>query len=112
MRYVRLQTTVTKVVDEVVDDALTIKSILENLKSQELTCSLTLSDSPKMTNVRINKVGDDSFSFKVINKQSTVSNSSSFSNVSYLEVNTNAETLCRNKPNVGRFSLLDTSSED
>lgn len=112
MRYVKFQTTVEKVVDEIVDDYATIKLILSNLKNNELDCALRLSDGPKMTGVRIDRVNDDDFTFRVINARSTLSKKAKFSDVDYLEVNTDAELICRTKPNVSRWTLLDPSSAE
>lgn len=110
MRYVRFQTIVEKVVDEIVDDSATIKSILSTLKSNEMTCTLQLSDGPKMSNVRIDKIDDSGFAFRVINRRSTLSKVAKFIDVEYLEVSSDVESLCRNKPNVTRWTLLDSSS--
>lgn len=110
MRYVRFQTIVEKVVDEIVDDIVTIKSILLSLKSNELNCTLQLSDGPKMSGVRIDKIDDSGFSFRVINRRSTLSKTAKFGDVEYLEVSSDADSLCRNKPNVSRWTLLDSSS--
>lgn len=111
MRYIKLRTTVERVVDEVIDDDSTIQSILLSLKNNEIDCIIRLTDGPKMCNVRIDAVDDDGFSFRVINRSSTLSKKAQFNEVDYVEINTDADLLCRSKPNISRWTLLDPTSD-
>ena len=111
MRYVKLQTVVSKVVDEIIDDVDTIKSILTILKEQELDCSLRLLDGPRFAGVRVNSLDAESFSFRVVQKQSTLLKSAKYNEIEYLEISVKTEEMCRNKPNVSRWSILDPSND-
>lgn len=111
MRFVKLKTTVSKVVDEHVDDIKTIKSMIELIKSQEITCSIRLADGPKYQGCRIDKVSDEEFGFRIINTRSTLRKKASLTDIEYLEINTSSDVLSRSKPNVSRFSLLDPESD-
>ena len=59
MRYVRLKTILTKVVDEVIDEESIIKSILNVLLDKELGCTIRLTEGPRLEPVRIQSLGDD-----------------------------------------------------
>jgi len=111
MRYVRLTTTISKIVDEDVSDLKTIKSIISIIKNKELDCTLQLLDGPKLPNVRIYSVDDDSFCCKVITKNSYLKKSILFSELTYLEVNTTASIISRTKPGVSRWMLLDPADD-
>lgn len=112
MRYVKLQTTVTKILDETIDDINTVVSILESILKQELNCTLALSDGLKVSNVRITKMNENNFSFRVLSKTSSLIKQARYNEIEYLEINTNADVMCRNKPNVTRWTLLDGSQSE
>jgi hypothetical protein len=111
MRYVRLTTTVSKIVDEDVADLKVIKSIVSVLRDKELDCTLRVSDGPKLQNVRIYRVDDDSFNCTVVTKNSCLKKSVLFADLDYLEVNTSASIISRTKPSVSRWTLLDPAAE-
>ncbi len=111
MRYVRLTTTVSKIVDEDVLDIKTIKSIIIVLKEKELSCTLRVSDGPKLQNVRIKSVDDDSFNCKIVTQNSCLNKSILFAELDYLEVNTSASIISRTKPSISRWTLLDPAAD-
>jgi len=111
MRYIRLKTVTTKIVDEIIDKVETIKPILEILRDKEIKCTMQLSDGPKMKTVRIDKIDGDRISIRIINPNSVLKKKSLISEIEYLEVNTSDEVLCRTKSDVSRWMLLDPSSD-
>lgn len=111
MRYVRLQTVITKVVDEEVSDIKVIKSILENIKDTDITLTLRLVDGPKMSNVRIEKMDADTFAFRVVSKNSILKKTGNYKDVEYVEINTVGDSLSK-KPNISRFALIDASPSE
>lgn len=111
MRYVRLTTTVSKIVDEDVGDIKMIKSIVSILRDKELDCTLQVSDGPKLQNVRIHRVDDESFNCTVVTKNSCLKKSVLFAELNYLEVNTSASIISRTKPGISRWTLLDPAAD-
>ncbi len=109
MRYVRLKTTVSKVVDETIDIP-TAKTVIKTLCDKEMTCSLQLSDGPRMEPVRITKVTDKDFMFHKWSHSGLLRRTVSYDEVIYLEVNTKDEVLARVKCVGSRWMLLDPSA--
>ncbi len=112
MRYVKLKTTVTKVVDEIIDDKETIIEILNVLKKKELDCVIRLLDGPKLEKTRIVSIGDNDFKVYIIRKYGTLKKTIQFEHLDYLEVNTQDDVIERTKPNISRWTLLDPSAAD
>lgn len=110
MHYVKMKTVVTCVVDEMVEDLETIKAILSVVKEKELTCTMRLTEGPKMEQVRIEQLTEDSLSFRVIFKQHSLKKSCKYADIDYLEVNTEDAAIVNAKPGISRWLLLDPSA--
>lgn len=111
MKYTKLQTVVTKVIEEEITDIAIIKSIFSTIKTDELTCAIRLSSGPKMCNIRIEQVDETGFTILMVNKQSSLRKKVSYDEVADLEVNIDTDLICKNKSNVSRWTILDQSGD-
>lgn len=112
MKYIRYQYVVSKVFDDTVEDEDVIRKIFGAIKENELDCSIILNDGVKFSRVRIEITSDSGFTFIMVGTNSSLRKSAKYVDVSCLEITTNSNDLFRNKPNVSRWLLLDSSECD
>lgn len=110
MHYVKLKTVVSKVVDELIDDLETIKQIMQVIYSRQLDCAITLNSGPKLFPVRIEKMDENEFSFRIIRIHGSLQKSALYTDIQYLEVNSQDSVISRVKPDVTRWMLLDPAA--
>ena len=111
MRYIRLKTSIARLVDDNIDDPEVVRAILQQLKDKELTCSIRLGNGPIMPSVRITGVDDNGISIRIFQKGSSLIKNAGYNEIDYLEVNTQDEIMLKNKEKVTRWTLLDPAGE-
>jgi hypothetical protein len=110
LRYIRYQTSVSKVFDGVIADISEKRDILSAIHDRELTCKLQLKDGPIYENVRITKVDNDNFSWRMIKNKSILQQNSKIDDIRELEVNSDLEVGIQLKPQPSRWTVLDSST--
>ena len=108
MRYVCYKKTISKIVDEEIEDEVSIKALLSSLWENEITCSLTLKDNIFHNKVRITGINETGFDYVVFTTNATLRKSSQFKDVLYLEMTAIDSILAVLKPKIERWNLLGT----
>lgn len=112
MRYVCFQNTVSRIVDEEISSLDDIRSILQTIKNEELTCLLYLKQGEHFLKVRVLDVTDTDFLYTVYTQESKLKKTSKFIDVKYLEVTVTDRVLSYIKPNTSRWALLEPTEFD
>lgn len=112
MRYVKYKTIISKQIDEDIDDLDVVRQILLALKEKELSCTVRLRAGININNVRILSVDDSKCLLRAVQNRSTLKKTALLSDIEYLELNTQTMEMMYTKPEVTRWMLLDSISEN
>lgn len=108
MRYIRYKTVVSRVLDRIIDDPDVVHAILSAIKEKELNFRLKANDGIWLEECRLLELGSSSFRFRTTKNGTTLRKKCNIEDVDCLEVNTQAEVLVSDKPQVvSRWFMLD-----
>jgi len=114
MKYIRIQKVVQKFYDDDIDDIETIKAILNSIMDRKLYCSVTVQESYHinyLSKVRILKVCDASFDFRVFQEWVTLKDSARYEDLKELKVETEIDKVMDTDDKDNRWLLLDLEEE-
>jgi hypothetical protein len=114
MKYVCYQKILSKIADQEVKDPEDIKSILNIIKEQELSCSVRILDNESTVSfkeIRISSVDEDSFAYTVVTPSSRLNKRSKFTDIDFLELIVIDSILASLKPGTDRWSLLSPDND-
>jgi len=113
MKYIKIQTTVSKVSDEIQDINL-IKSILEAIKEKELFCSFVLETNYHVdhhSKTRIVKLFEDDFLYRSFKGKAILKDRAKYEDLLELKVELLINKAFNSKNKDNRWYLLDTDDD-
>ncbi len=115
MKYVCYKQIVSKIVDQEITDLLDIKAIMQTILNHELTCTMHIKDREGLLihrKVRIRSMSEDEFSYITYTSSSTLRRTAKYSDITHLEMTTIDKIIAALKPNITRWSLLESGNLD
>jgi len=112
MRYIRLKTVTSKILDHIIEDEETVFLILNTLQEKEIDCKIKLNSGLILDSARILIVGSDSFVCRAIKNNTSLRKTCKVNEIDSLEVNTETQVLAQDKTHaMSRWFMLDPADD-
>lgn len=112
MRYICFKKILSKIADEDIRDADSIKTIFTTIERHDLTFSIRAKGGVRFDKARILSLNEDTLSYLVFTSSSKLKKESRYEDIEEIELVLVDDILAYFKPRASRWSLLDADDLD